>query len=126
MPPDRPEVLLRKSRQDEIVLQKLLGDRDVDDDTLGFHAQQAAEKMIKAVLASRGVDYPKTHNLRVLIELLAKDGVQLPGGLSEINRLTQFGTTFRYDNFEPVPAGERFKWLESIQNLRAFLEPLLR
>lgn len=126
MPPDQPEVLLRKALQDELVLAKLLSDRDVDDDTLGFHAQQAAEKMLKAVLASRGVDYPKTHNLRVLIELLAQTGIRLPEALSEITRLTQFGTTFRYDNFEPAPHGERVKWLESVRGLRAFLEPLLR
>jgi hypothetical protein len=35
MPPDRHDVLLRKSRQDELVLERLLGDSDVDDDTLG-------------------------------------------------------------------------------------------
>jgi HEPN domain-containing protein len=105
MPPDRPEVLLRKARQDELVLQKLLNDPEVDDDTLGFHAQQAAEKMLKAVLASRGVDYPKTHNLRVLIELLSQTGIGFPETLSAITRLTQFGTTFRYDNFEPTPSG---------------------
>jgi len=126
MPSDRPEVLLRKARQDELVLQKLLNDPEVDDDTLGFHAQQAAEKMLKAVLASRGVDYPKTHNLRVLIELLVQTGIRLPETLSEIARLTQFGSTFRYDNPEPVPQGERVKWLESIRSLRAFLEPWLR
>jgi HEPN domain-containing protein len=126
MPPDRPEVLLRKARQDELVLQKLLGDLDVDDDTLGFHAQQAAEKILKALLARRGVDYPKTHNLRVLMELLAASGVHLPDGLSEITPLTQFGTTFRYDNFEAAPQGERMKWLELIRSLRAFVEPLLR
>ena len=125
MPPDRPELLLRKARQDELVLEKLLGDRDVDDDTLGFHAQQAAEKMLKAVLASRGVDYPKTHNLRVLIELLAQDGVQLPEGLVEIARLTQFGTTFRYDTFLHTAGGERATWLDWIRSLRAFIEPLI-
>ena len=32
-----PEVLLHKARQDELVVECLLGDRD-DDDTLGFHA----------------------------------------------------------------------------------------
>ena len=73
MPPDRPEVLLRKARQDELVLERLLDDQEVDDDTLGFHAQQAVEKLLKAVLASRGVEYPRTHNLRVLVELLGKD-----------------------------------------------------
>jgi hypothetical protein len=36
-------MLLRKASQDELVLERLLSDRDVDDDTLGFHAQQVGE-----------------------------------------------------------------------------------
>ena len=64
--------------------------------------------------------------LRVLIELLAQTGIRLPETLSEITRLTQCGTTFRYDNFEPATSGERVKWLEVIQGLRACFEPLLR
>jgi hypothetical protein len=91
MPSDRPEVLLRKARQDELALEKLLDDCDIEDDLLGFHAQQAAEKMLKALLAARGVDYPKTHNLRVLIELLAEDDITLPAELAEIDRLTPLG-----------------------------------
>ena len=88
MPSDRPEVLLRKARQDELALEKLLDDCDIEDDLLGFHAQQAVEKMLKALLAARGVDYPKTHNLRVLIELLAEVDITLPAELAEIDRLT--------------------------------------
>ncbi len=126
MKPDQPEMLLRKARQDQLVLERLLEDRDVDDDTLGFHAQQAVEKLLKAVLASRGVEYPRTHNLRVLIELLAKDGIQMPEELSQIARLTQFGTTFRYDAIQSVAAGERAKRLDWVQVLRAFTEPLIR
>ncbi len=40
-------------------------------DIVCFHAQQAAEKSIKAVLASREIEYPWTHNLRQLIDLAA-------------------------------------------------------
>ncbi len=126
MPPDRPEILLRKARQDELVLERLLDDREVDDDTLGFHAQQAVEKLLKAVLASRGVGYPRTHNLRILIELLTKDGIHLPEDLSQVARLTQFGTTFRYDAIQSLAAGERAKWLDQVRGLRAFAEPLIR
>ena len=54
MPPDHPDVLLRKAFQDELVLERLLADPDVDDDTLG-HAQQAIEKLLKAALAIRQV-----------------------------------------------------------------------
>ena len=126
MPPDRPEVLLRKAKQDELALEKLLDDRDIEDDLLGFHAQQAAEKMLKAVLAARGVDYPKTHNLRVLIELLSAEGIRLPDKLAEIDRLTQFGTTFRYDSISIADGRDRAIWLGWIQALRAFVEPLIR
>jgi hypothetical protein len=41
MPPDRPAVLLRKAKQDELALEKLLDDRDIEDDLLGFHAHTA-------------------------------------------------------------------------------------
>jgi len=47
-------MLLRKAMQDELVLERLVNDQDVDDDTLGFHAQQAAEKLLKAALATVG------------------------------------------------------------------------
>jgi HEPN domain-containing protein len=126
MPSDRPEMLLRKARQDELALEKLLDDCDIEDDLLGFHAQQAAEKMLKALLAARGVDYPKTHNLRVLIELLAEDGITLPAELAEIDRLTQFGTTFRYDTIPAVEGSHRTIWLAWTRALRSFVEPLIR
>jgi HEPN domain-containing protein len=122
MPPDRHRVLLHKARQDELVLERLLGDRDVDDDTLGFHAQQAAEKLLKAALASRKADYPRTHNLGVLIELLSGIGVELPGDLADIDRLTPFGTVFRYDEVLPQGEHDRARWLRWIRGLRAFVE----
>ncbi len=126
MPPhDLPKVLLRKAAQDTLVVEKLLQDPDIDDDLLGFHAQQAAEKLLKAVLAARGVDYPKTHNLRVLIELLATTGVALPDYLNDIVRLTPFGTTFRYDETLNLSGRDRAQWLAWIHELRAFVEPLI-
>ena len=37
---------------------------------LCFHAQQAAEKAVKAVLLSYGADIPRTHDLAFLVDLL--------------------------------------------------------
>ena len=37
---------------------------------LCFHAQQAAEKSIKAVLLHQGIEFPFTHNLQLLLYLL--------------------------------------------------------
>jgi hypothetical protein len=37
---------VRKARSDEIALDKLADDPDVPDDLIGFHAQQALEKLL--------------------------------------------------------------------------------
>jgi HEPN domain-containing protein len=126
MPPDQPDVLLRKASQDELVLERLLTDRDLDDDTLGFHAQQAVEKLLKAALAIRRVGYPRTHDLGTLIDLLAQSGMSLPEDLAGIDRLTPFGTTFRYD--EPLPQSDetRRQWLGWIRSLRAIVTAMGR
>jgi HEPN domain len=49
----------RKARSDEIALDKLAEDADVPDDLIGFHAQQALEKLLKAALAHAGVAPPR-------------------------------------------------------------------
>ena len=53
-PSDQAQLLLRKAAQDMAVLNKLIDDREISDETLGYHAQQAAEKLIKALLALEG------------------------------------------------------------------------
>jgi HEPN domain-containing protein len=37
--------------------------------TVCFHAQQFVEKMLKAYLYSKGIEFGKTHNLKLLIKL---------------------------------------------------------
>ena len=63
--------LARKAESDEIALQKLGDDPDVPDDLIGFHAQQALEKLMKAALAHAGVAPPRIHHLGKLLSLLA-------------------------------------------------------
>jgi len=38
--------------------------------TLCFHCQQAAEKALKAVLLKHGAEFPPTHSIKLLLELL--------------------------------------------------------
>ena len=46
-PSEQPRLLLRKAAQDLAVFDKLIDDAAIDDETLGYHAQQAAEKLIR-------------------------------------------------------------------------------
>ena len=64
-----------------------------------FHAQQAAEKALKAVLAAVDAPIPRTHNLE---DLLAQSAAVAPGsrlatrGL-DLADLTPFAVELRYD-----------------------------
>ena len=115
-------LLLHKAAQDEAVLEELLPNPKFDDETVGFHAQQAVEKLLKAWLADMEVDYPKIHRIDVLLDLLTAHGKTVPADIGELDRLTPFGTVFRYDDL-PVAAGiDRQGLARTVRGLRAFVE----
>ncbi|MDX6538289.1 MAG: hypothetical protein QOD37_2630 [Gaiellales bacterium] len=93
---DHARLLLRKAYEDEVAVRKLADDAEIADAVVGFHAQQAVEKALKAVLAASGRSYPWTHDLRHLIELLADAEASLPEDLLEVRRLTPWAAEFRY------------------------------
>ena len=59
-------LLLRKAKQDQYAMNRLLDDPSAPDEVIGFHAQQAVEKMIKAVLAHRQLNIVGRINWRDL------------------------------------------------------------
>lgn len=62
----------------------------------GFHAQQAAEKNLKAYLVWMQVEFPKTHDLKALLKLVGKCKPALAASLQETSDLTDFAVEFRY------------------------------
>jgi hypothetical protein len=71
---------------------------DAPDWGIGFHAQQAVEKALKAVLSDRGLEYPRTHDLLLLMELLEKARVQGPPDASDLDSLSVYGAPLRYED----------------------------
>lgn len=59
--------------------------REGPGDTAAFHAQQCAEKYIKALLAFRGIDFPKTHDISLLVSPLSERAGKLQGSLWRTN-----------------------------------------
>jgi HEPN domain-containing protein len=77
-------------------------EQDCPFDTVCFHAQQCVEKYIKALLVQRAVDFPKTHDLGALAQLVPPD---LPLGLDlpELLLLNRYGIEARYPgDWEPI------------------------
>ena len=122
------ELLLRKAAQDEFVLERLAPDPATPEEVIGFHAQQAVEKMLKAVLAVRGIHYRYTHDLVELIDLVRAHGFEFPPELDEAPRLAPFAAAFRYDEL-PAEPEELFDvaWaLSCVGGVRAWAEPIVR
>jgi HEPN domain-containing protein len=126
--PDNAEVLLRKAKGDESTVEKLLPDPTSHDEIIGFHAQQAVEKLLKAVLAYHAVPYPRIHDLTELVDLLRENKISFPVDLEEIDRLTPFATVFRYAELsaEPPRAFNRSWALELVRRVRAWAEALVQ
>ena len=61
-----------------------------------FHAQQCAEKAMKAVLTWRQVSFKKTHDLDELKQACLPHAGDAAGQLAGIERLSQYAWRFRY------------------------------
>jgi HEPN domain-containing protein len=68
----------------------------------GFHLQQAAEKLVKAVRLHRGVRITAEHSIEILVGELP-DGDPWRAQLSVLEALSGYATSFRY----PSPTGKR-------------------
>lgn len=96
-PLDHARGLLARARDDAFVVRRLMADAATPGWVLGFHAQQAVEKALKAVLSAAGLAYPRTHNLVMLAELL-RSSCPLPPDADEFGQLVPFGVVLRYED----------------------------
>ncbi len=98
---------------------------DCPTDTVCFHAEQCVEKYPKAFLASRGTDFPKTHDIE---ELVARMPRTIRASLSDEQqrRLTAYATTTRYPgDYEPIPIAEARASIALARRLRREVRKLL-
>lgn len=95
---EQARLLLRKARADAAAMRTLADNPEILDSIVGFHAQQACEKGLKAALADRGIAYPRTHSLERLLGLLTTAGITVPESVDEALVLSPFAVEFRYDD----------------------------
>ena len=77
-------------------------DEEVALDTACFHAQQAAEKYIKAYLISKETEHPFIHDLEKLIAICATIDPSFSEIVEIADPLTPYAVELRYDfDFHP-------------------------
>ncbi len=73
--------------------------KDCPYDTICFHAQQCVEKYLKALLTFLEIDFPKTHDVGELIQLLPPSH-RPPMKIEDQEKLTFYATINRYPGVE--------------------------
>jgi len=97
---EHARALLRLARRDFNALVGMEQSSLVADEIFGFHAQQAIEKTMKALICQQGQIYPLTHDLSRLMSLLVGLGVDMDRyGL--LDQYTVFAVEARYLESDP-------------------------
>ncbi len=100
--PGSPSDWLSRARSDLAIAKVPLPEGAVYED-LCFHAQQAAEKAIKAVYRANGLVFRYTHDLEELLRGLQERGIVVPAEVKAAADLSDFAWEARYPRIgEPV------------------------
>ena len=93
-------------------------DKDCPTDTVCFHAQQAVEKYLKALLVFKGIDFPKTHDIEELVAMLPK-AFRPSLADTEQDLLTDYATVTRYPgNYESISLTEARRAVATARRVR--------
>ncbi len=124
-PPDDPREWLKRARSDMRLAQSRHADVVLED--LCFHAQQAAEKAIKAVLLKRNIRFPHTHDIAALLRLIKEAGVSVPPETQEAQILTAYAGAGRCPGVvETVTVGEHDQAVALANTVVAWADRLLQ
>jgi HEPN domain-containing protein len=113
MPPDRPlpgsaEDWLTRAEGDLALARVPLPEGAFYED-LCFHAQQAAEKSLKAVYQHFGKRFRYTHDLDELITGLRNEGIIIPIEVADAALLTSYAWEARYPGLSEPVTEEEFR-----------------
>ncbi len=67
-----------------------------------FHAQQCAEKYLKALLTFRNIKFPHTHDLVALYQLCQKEGILISINEDYLDILSAYSVEVRYPGLLPT------------------------
>ena len=102
------ELLLEHATSDLGACRVLMAAGDMSDDVIGFHAQQAVEKALKVSLVLADVDFPRSHDLRELVDIATDNDIEVPDSIHDARWLTPWAAQLRYEMLEPLDRGGAF------------------
>lgn len=115
----------RKAESDLQAAEILAGADLKDFFAAAFHAQQAVEKYLKALLVRYQIEFRKTHHIEELLQLASEANKTLPEELSFATWLTQYGVEFRYPGEREVDSGTAKRAVQDAKKVKKAILPRL-
>ena len=100
-PSDEARLMLNAAYRDWRALTGMADPLVFADEIFGFHAQQAVEKLLKAWLTWLGVEYPRTHDLSMLLNDLKELGRDV-SPFYDLIEFNPYAVQYRYEAFEDM------------------------
>lgn len=121
--PDDPLAWVARAEEDYLMARSALRRKLPLAFSACFHAQQCAEKYLKALLLSRRAPFPKVHDLLLLNDLCAKAGVVTGLEPKALNTLSDYAVRARYPGDDPTPeeAGEAVQIAKAVRRFARHL-----
>lgn len=124
--PTDPQAWLARARSNLRIAELIGGQPGIFSEDACFEAQQAAEKALKAICVHLGLEFPKTHSLVFLMDLLASTGLHIPPDVKAADALTQHAVQARYPSWgEVVTEAEYRRALELVRQVVAWAESIV-
>jgi HEPN domain-containing protein len=79
-----------------MTIARLVKNDKIAPEIIAFHAQQAVEKALKALLIQHQVKFPRTHIIGVLLVLCKESGYRIEENLEEAATLSRYAVASRY------------------------------
>jgi len=91
-----------------------------------FHAQQSVEKALKAILLFSKIDFPLTHDIEELLDLLSEANILLPQEIMDADGLTPYAVETRYPGlYEEIANDDVDKAMSIAEKVVAWAEGYL-
>lgn len=114
-----------KAESDWTAVEILRGNDQCPADIVCFHCQQYVEKMMKGLLTLKGIEAPRTHDLRRLIQISAEFAPDLIALADRADELSAHGVQSRYpDDWHEISQTEMCEMIELAERFAEILAPV--
>lgn len=116
---------LEKARRDLVTAEREVEREGAFTDIVCYHAQQAAEKYLKALLTARGIVPPRTHALEDLLLLVMQAFPEAHAFAGNLSLLTPYAVAVRYPELAEPSQEEALEAVRLARRLAAWSDGVL-